>query len=94
MNLCPIYWEQFCATSERQIQKSATLEGVTPWFSGLTHPVRQGWYERLLADDLYRHYWNGVHWTVMGEGDIMKPHWRQVGAYPLWRGLLAPIGGA
>lgn len=57
---------------------------VTEWISGRVAPVRVGWYERAFYDGIFRHYWDGVGWLARQDG---SPHWRQVDAYPCWRGL-------
>jgi|ERR1035437_1550958 hypothetical protein len=67
------------------INVAATGEEVTPWFSGETKPSRNGWYERFFTDGIYRHYWDGYTWSRFIAGDA---HWRQVGDYPCWRGLV------
>lgn len=57
--------------------------GLTDWLSGNQSPVHAGWYERSFTDSLIFHYWDGEKWLTR-DG---KPHWRQVGDYPAWRGL-------
>lgn len=65
-------------------RKVFARRGVTPWFMGTTKPAYRGWFERVFIDGLYRHWWNGHYWASAKGG---APHWRQVGAYPVWRGL-------
>lgn len=60
---------------------------VTPWFDGATHPSRVGYYDRCFTDGTIRHYWNGSVW-MESSLTLARPHWRQVGAYPCWRGLV------
>lgn len=65
-------------------------EGLTPWFDGTTKPPRSGYYERHFTDSMFyrypriRQYWDGRWWRAQKRS---KPHWRQVGDYPCWRGL-------
>ena len=63
-------------------------EGLTEWHPGTVAPAHVGWYERHFTDSTIcepsssMHYWDGLRWlTEQG-----KPHWRQVGDYPAWRG--------
>ena len=63
-------------------------EGLTEWHPGTVAPAHVGWYERHFTDSticepsVSMHYWDGLRWlTEQG-----KPHWRQVGDYPAWRG--------
>lgn len=63
--------------------------GVTDWYDGTTHPARRGVYERHFTDSMHSgmasmQYWDGKQWIIRGTD---KPHWRQVGDYPAWRGL-------
>lgn len=71
----------------RRVIEAFTTEAVTPWFVGTTKPARPGWYDRMFTDGLWRMWWSGLAWHA-GKGG--PPHWRQVGDYPCWRGLLAP----
>jgi len=64
--------------------KVETTRWVTPWISGRLPPERKGWYERIFTDGVVRHYWSGSRWLSKPSG---PQHWRQVGAYPAWRGL-------
>lgn len=63
---------------------------MTHWYDGTTHPARPGYYERHFTDSLTIsgtasiQYWDGEFWSAE-QG--WKPHWRQVGDYPAWRGL-------
>jgi hypothetical protein len=77
-------WLLIVNNNALRIIEGATKEDVTPWFSGDTHPIREGWYERQFTDGVFRHFWNGAYWSNRINGD---PHWRQVGSYPVWRGL-------
>lgn len=80
----PIKWLEIA--NERSPKK----RGLTPWFSGTTKPVRNGWYERHFTDSTVirpsdsMHWWNGEFWSNRKNG---LPHWRQVGDYPAWRGV-------
>jgi hypothetical protein len=63
--------------------------GLTDWYDGTTHPARPGIYERHFTDSMSigmasMQYWDGRQWLIRGTD---KPHWRQVGDYPAWRGL-------
>lgn len=80
----PDEWEAVWARIPWRLKEAKTREPVTPWFNGKTAPVRVGWYERMYTDGLFRHYWDGQVWRARPED---PPHWRQVGDYPLWRGL-------
>lgn len=68
-------------------------EGLTAWFSGKVAPARVGWYERfftdstVLAADQSMQYWDGHFWLT-ADG---RRHWRQVGDYPAWRGLIREL---
>jgi hypothetical protein len=71
--------------------KEATAPfAVTPWFSGALAPVRKGNYDRLFTDGIYRQRWDGKYWY---SPTADKPHWRQVGDYPAWRGLMVCTTG-
>lgn len=70
-------------------ERRPQMPGLTPWFDGTTAPVRLGWYERHFTDspnigDSTMQYWSGKCWM---SHPMEKPHWRQVGDYPAWRGL-------
>jgi hypothetical protein len=69
-------------------QRAPKVRGKTPWFPGATQPDKCGWYERHFTDSTlcgpFFHYWDGEFWSAQQGG---KPHWRQVGDYPAWRGL-------
>lgn len=83
----PADWLVEWSRSTSRAAEAVTTEAVTPWFSGATNPLLTGWYERMFTDGLLRQWWDGLHWySITGS----KPHWRQVGDYPCWRGLLAP----
>ena len=62
-------------------------QGVTPWISGAKSPRRSGWYERIFTDGVFRHFWDGACWKAQRYAGA---HWRQVGDYPAWRGLMTP----
>jgi len=64
-----------------------SASGCTPWFSGMTAPTREGWFDRMFVDGCYRQWWDGAQWSHAKGG---PRHWRQVGDYPCWRGLLTP----
>lgn len=83
MVIDPIKW--LAVANER----NPKLPFVTEWLDGTTAPVRPGFYERHFTDseiigDLTMQYWDGECWRSRPES---KPHWRQVGDYPAWRGL-------
>ena len=66
---------------------------LSAWFSGTTHPKRQGWYERHFTDsehlgDDTMHWWDGRCWR---SSPNRSPHWLQVGDYPAWRGEDPPV---
>lgn len=64
-------------------------EGLTDWFPGDVTPAHQGWYERFFTDSTAiasghsMQYWDGQSWLI----EAGRPHWRQVGDYPAWRGI-------
>ena len=64
-------------------RKHKVPDGATPWFDGRLKPCRVGWYERLFAGGVFRHFWDAYSWYENGD-----PHWAQVGDYPCWRGLI------
>jgi hypothetical protein len=83
--ICPLAW---VAVAEH---RAPHKDGLTHWFSGNIAPAREGWYERHFTDsqmvpDASVQFWNGVNWLSKRGGE---PHWRQVGDYPAWRGLIA-----
>ena len=75
------------------IKYSYSKKGCTAWFSGDIAPVHVGYYERYYVDGLYLHYWDGACWKHDNKPDT-APHWRQVGDYPAWRGLLNKVESA
>lgn len=83
----PSEWLAVWDCSDTRVISARTTEAVTPWFIGTTKPARRGWYDRMFTDGLWRQYWSGLAWHTQLDG---PPHWRQVGDYPCWRGLLAP----
>lgn len=82
----PVEWVRHADECVRCHKYKAT-DGVTPWFDGRLKPARVGWYERLFTDGVTRHFWDAYAWSSLAGG---KPHWRQVGDYPCWRGLSTP----
>lgn len=74
----PTYW---LAITRRNKPKKKNL---TDWYNGNVAPVRVGMYERYFTDGTYMMYWDGNLWRRDASD---KPHWRQVGDYPAWRGL-------
>lgn len=84
----PADWLVEWSLNPRRAAEAVTTQAVTPWFVGTTKPVRKGWYDRMFTDGLFSHYWDGYAWCS-GKGG--PPHWRQVGDYPCWRGMLAPV---
>ena len=79
----PLDW---VATASRRRPQST---GLTDWFPGTVAPARAGLYERHFTDscdipiECSLHFWDGSCW-LSRDG---RPHWRQVGDYPAWRGL-------
>ena len=68
---------------------------VSPWFPGDTAPMYKGMYERHFSDGVDKQYWNGKSWYAVtirtkegAEYIATVPHWRQVGDYPMWRGVI------
>jgi hypothetical protein len=82
MEIDPIEW---LAEANR---RHANQE-YTPWFVGTTWPSRIGWYERCFTDGTLRQWWNGRAWLTSNLS-LAREHWRQVGDYPAWRGLMTP----
>ncbi|MDB5937464.1 MAG: hypothetical protein JWQ01_4808 [Massilia sp.] len=83
MTIDPIEWREVAAG------RSPKFGGVTDWIDGTNAPVRVGIYERHFTDSLVigmasMQHWDGTHWLIRG---TTKPHWRQVGDYPAWRGI-------
>lgn len=64
-----------------------STEGLTAWLPGDVAPVHAGLYERFFTDGKLMQQWDGQHWLAT----LDKPHWRQVGAYPAWRGASKPL---
>lgn len=87
MVIDPDSWLIQCNTVAHRIEAGKTPHNVTPWFSGHTHPVRVGEYDRQFTDGVFRMLWDGLVWR---HKEDYPPHWRQVGDYPVWRGLAAP----
>ncbi len=79
----PVAWLEVANVARPKVQ------GVTDWFPGTLAPAHIGWYERHFTDspflpaDVSLQYWDGACW-LNREG---RPHWRQVGHYPAWRGM-------
>jgi len=87
MRLDPIEW------LETANHRRPKLPHTTQWFDGTTKPTREGWYERHFTDswgigDASMQFWDGVCWR---SSPAAPPHWRQVGAYPAWRGSVRPL---
>lgn len=66
------------------------LPHTTEWFDGTTAPTLPGWYERHFTDSprighATMQWWDGEFWRAHPEWAM---HWRQVGDYPAWRGLM------
>lgn len=83
MSICPICWLKIAN------DRSPKLPFVTDWINGMQAPVRVGYYERYFSDsrdigDWSMQYWDGNVWRARPDS---RPHWRQVGDYPAWRGL-------
>lgn len=84
----PSEWLALWDCSDTRVISARTTEAVTPWFIGTTSPERVGYYDRMFTDGLWRQWWDGTFWRSDRTHAI---HWRQVGDYPCWRGLLAPV---
>jgi hypothetical protein len=58
---------------------------LTPWFPATDAPVRVGWYERFVFNDVVFHFWDGYSWLLSPGGAAydreLKSFW------PCWRGL-------
>lgn len=83
MSICPIKWRDATAI------RSPKVCFMTDWIDGTQAPVRVGYYERHFTDSptigfASMQYWDGSQWLIHG---TQKPHWRQVGDYPAWRGI-------
>lgn len=81
--ICPIAWLEVAN------ERAPKFGGVTDWIDGTQAPVRVGHYERHFTDSptigfASMQYWDGSQWLIRG---MLKPHWRQVGDYPAWRGI-------
>ncbi len=84
--ICPIAWLEVAN------RRASKYSSVTDWLDGTVAPVRVGFYERHFTDSTGTdswsvQYWDGAVWRATPNS---KPHWRQVGDYPAWRGLAGP----
>ncbi|ABD72119.1 hypothetical protein Rfer_4433 (plasmid) [Rhodoferax ferrireducens T118] len=73
---------------ESWLQHALATEG-DGWVGGEKAPLATGNYERLFVDGVMIQLWDGESWRSEG---ATKPHWRQVGDYPSWRGLQVGAG--
>ena len=75
-------------------ERAPKSQSVTEWFSGDTTPETNGYYERHFTDGTMLQRWDGNVWRVHNPAEKRgcAAHWRQVGDYPCWRGLLPSNG--
>lgn len=71
-------------------ERAPRSQSVTDWFAGDTKPEIPGYYERHFTDGTTLQWWDGSQWLAHDPDELRgsTPHWRQVGDYPCWRGMV------